>query len=152
MLPVQENPGRQNDSIYRSPDQSALNPITDPFNLDDTPFIDGHDFEDANFDWDDTEEQLFGDLPGESALGNGIHDKRKNNDDDENEDGKNKRHEGNEKNSKKPGRKPLNSSEPTTVSLVPDLPPLLVAHFSFRNAKHKIAPLRERSVSVRKDI
>ncbi|KAI4251053.1 MAG: hypothetical protein LQ352_005091 [Teloschistes flavicans] len=114
MLPVQENPGRQNDSIYRSPDQSALNPITDPFNLDDTPFIDGHDFEDANFDWDDTEEQLFGDLPGESALGNGIHDKRKNNDDDENEDGKNKRHEGNEKNSKKPGRKPLNSSEPTT--------------------------------------
>ncbi|KAL8640218.1 MAG: hypothetical protein Q9228_002838 [Teloschistes exilis] len=108
MLPVQQDTGLQSDSIYQSPD------LADPFNLDSTPFIDGHDLEDANFDWDDTEEQLFGDLPGESALGNGIHEKRKNNDDGEIEDGKNKRHEGNEKNSKKPGRKPLNSSEPTT--------------------------------------
>ncbi|KAL8628227.1 hypothetical protein Q9189_006080 [Teloschistes chrysophthalmus] len=108
MLPVQHDTGLQSDSIYQSPD------LPDSFNLDSTPFIDGHDFEDANFDWDDSEEQLFGDLPGESALGNGIHEKRKNNDDGETEDGKNKRHEGNEKNSKKPGRKPLNSSEPTT--------------------------------------
>ncbi|KAL8690885.1 MAG: hypothetical protein Q9218_003778 [Villophora microphyllina] len=111
VMPVQQFSGLQGGSIDQSPDQGG---IADPFSLDDSPFIDGQDYEDANFDWDNTEEQFFGDLPEETAHENGIHDKRKSNDDGENKDGNNKRHEGNDKNSKKPGRKPLNSSEPTT--------------------------------------
>ncbi|KAL8728100.1 MAG: hypothetical protein Q9166_005625 [cf. Caloplaca sp. 2 TL-2023] len=103
------------DPLYRSPIQDVSNPGIDGFGIDDSPFIDGQDFEDGNFDWDNTGDQLFGDLPGGPDHDDGdIHDKRKNGHEDDNEDGKNKRHEGNEKNNKKPGRKPLNSSEPTT--------------------------------------
>lgn len=94
-----------------------MSPLVDSFPLDDSPFVDGQDLDDANFDWDDGGDQLFGDLPGASGHeDDDIHDKRKDHPEDENEDGKSKRHEGNEKNNKKPGRKPLNSSEPTTVS------------------------------------
>ncbi|KAL8721874.1 MAG: hypothetical protein Q9181_007614 [Wetmoreana brouardii] len=112
MMPVQQVTSSPGDSSYQSPMQGAMTSAADPFGFDDSPFIDGQDFDDANFDWDNNGEQLFGDLPGEQANeGEGTHDKRKNED---NEDGNNKRHEGNEKGSKKPGRKPLNSSEPTT--------------------------------------
>ncbi|KAI4202438.1 MAG: hypothetical protein LQ346_001996 [Caloplaca aetnensis] len=98
------------DSVYQATTQDTLSPLIDEFPLDDSPFAEAHDFEDGNFDWDNGEDQLFGDLP-EAHGGDELHEKRKNG---ENEDGKNKRHEGNDKNSKKPGRKPLNSSEPTT--------------------------------------
>ncbi|KAL8676009.1 MAG: hypothetical protein Q9186_007427 [Xanthomendoza sp. 1 TL-2023] len=105
----------QSHSLYNSPIQDLTHLGVDGFGVDDSPFIDGHDFEDGNFDWDNSEEQLFGDLPGGQDHDDGdIHDKRKNGDNDEDENGQNKRHEGNERNNKKPGRKPLNSSEPTT--------------------------------------
>ncbi|KAL8925307.1 MAG: hypothetical protein Q9208_003597 [Pyrenodesmia sp. 3 TL-2023] len=87
-----------------------MSPLIDEFPLEDSPFMDGHDFDDGNFDWDNGEDQLFGDLP-EGHGGDELHDKRKNG---ENDEEKNKRHEGNDKNNKKPGRKPLNNTEPTT--------------------------------------
>lgn len=105
----------QNGSLYRSPVQGTNDSLADSFPLDDSPFMDGQDLEDGNLDWENSGDQLFGDLPEVPGYDEeDMHDKRKN---DENEDGKNKRHEGNDKNNKKPGRKPLNNSEPTTVSL-----------------------------------
>lgn len=150
MMPVQQVTSSQGDSIYQSPIQDTTDPIANSLGLDDSPFIDGHDYDDANFDWDNADEQLFGDLlgaPGHEE--DGIHDKRKNNDEGDNEDRNNKRHEGNEKHSKKPGRKPLNSSEPTTVSLAPHLLLQLLLTAPIRNAKHRIVPLRELSVSAK---
>ncbi|KAI4171726.1 MAG: hypothetical protein LQ348_006884 [Seirophora lacunosa] len=112
---TQHNSSPQGTSMYQSPTQATMSPLVDSFPLDDSPFVDGQDLDDANFDWDDGGDQLFGDLPGASGHeDDDIHDKRKDHPEDENEDGKSKRHEGNEKNNKKPGRKPLNSSEPTT--------------------------------------
>lgn len=115
MRPIQQESSPQGASIQQSPIQST--PLIDDFPLDDSPFMDGQDFEDANFDWDNSGDQLFGDLPGELGHEEDIHDKRKGHTGDEDEDGKHKRHEGIDKTNKKPGRKPLNNSEPTTVSL-----------------------------------
>lgn len=95
--------------------------VVNAFPLDGSPFIDGSDFDDGNFDWDNSGDQLFGDLAAAPGHEEDIHDKRKNNADGEDGDGKNKRHEGNDKYNKKPGRKPLNNSEPTTVSLYAEL-------------------------------
>ena len=111
-IPAQHLTSPMGDSIYQSPVQNSINPTANPLGLDDSPFIDGADYEDANFDWDNADGQLFGDLPEEQ---DGIHDKRKNDDEDDDSEGNAKRHEGNGKQSKKPGRKPLGSSEPTTV-------------------------------------
>lgn len=99
-------------------------------NFDESPFID-YDYEfdaEAGFDYDfanDSQAQMIGELPGTGssdgeAEGN---DKRSHPDDeDDNEEGGGKRREGDEKVSKKPGRKPL-TSEPTSVST----PPLICA-------------------------
>ncbi|KAL8789715.1 MAG: hypothetical protein Q9213_000965 [Squamulea squamosa] len=109
--PTQPIMDPQNDPLYQSPTlQDVANFGADGFGIDDSPFIDGHDYEDGNFDWDNNGEQLFGDLPeGPDHEDGDIHDKRKNGHEDDNEDGQNKR-----QNNRKPGRKPLNSSEPTT--------------------------------------
>ncbi|KAL8846071.1 MAG: hypothetical protein Q9221_008817 [Calogaya cf. arnoldii] len=113
--PAQPSMNRQKNPFYQSPIQDVSNLGVDGFGVDESPFIDGHDFEDGNFDWDNSGEVLFGDLPEPPDHEDGdIHDKRKNSHDDDEEDGQNKRREGNEKNNKKPGRKPLNNSEPTT--------------------------------------
>ncbi|KAI4109855.1 MAG: hypothetical protein LQ339_001639 [Xanthoria mediterranea] len=105
----------QNNPSYQSPIQNVSDIALDGFGVDESPFIDGHDFEDGNFDWENSGDLLFGDLPERPDHEDGdIHDKRKNGHDDDDEDGRNKRREGNEKNNKKPGRKPLNNSEPTT--------------------------------------
>lgn len=91
--------------------------------LDESPFID-YDYEfdaDGSFDYDFSGDglqgQMIGGLPGTSSDGDGdIHDKRSHPDDDgQGEEGGGKRREGDEKSSKKPGRKPL-TSEPTSVS------------------------------------
>lgn len=119
LSPAQPFMDPQNNPLYQSPIQDVSNIGVDSFGVDDSPFIDGHDFEDGNFDWDNSGDLLFGDLPERPDHEDGdIHDKRKNSHDDDDEDGQNKRREGNEKNNKKPGRKPLNNSEPTTVSLL----------------------------------
>lgn len=76
---------------------------------DDSPYL---DFDpDGEFDesFDYGEGRMIGDLPE-------LHEKRKSidGDDDDDEEISSKRHEGDEKHPKKPGRKPL-TSEPTTV-------------------------------------
>lgn len=135
----------QVDSVYQAITQGAISPLIDEFPLEDSPFMDGHDFDDGNFDWDNGEDQLFGDL-AEGHGGDELHDKRKYG---ENDDGKNKRHEGNDKNNKKPGRKPLNNSEPTTVSLTSVSFQYKINVRLERNARHKIVPLREHSVNAK---
>ena len=83
--------------------------------FDESPFLD-YELDDGNFDWDNSGDLLFGDLPGTESYGDGEHhDKRKASlDDDEEEEGTSKRREGDDKSAKKPGRKPM-TGEPTTV-------------------------------------
>ena len=83
--------------------------------LDGSPFLD-YELDDGNFDWDNSGDQLFGDLPGIDSYADGEHhDKRKASvDDEEEEEGTSKRREGDDKTAKKPGRKPM-TGEPTTV-------------------------------------
>lgn len=111
------SPSNLNNNMFDSPIQETPgsgNPGSAGF--DESPFLEFED--DGNFDWDTNGDMMFGSLPGEEINDdNEQHPKRKNSEDDEEEGvGDNKRHEGNEKSVKKPGRKPLNSSEPTTVS------------------------------------
>lgn len=93
--------------------------------FDDSPFVDyDYEFEqDGSFDFgdfNDAQGEMIGQLPGTSSDGDehseNFHDKRSHPDDDgDDEEGGGKRREGEEKTSKKPGRKPL-TSEPTSVS------------------------------------
>jgi AP-1-like factor len=93
-------------------------------NLDESPFIDyDYDFDNdasyGEYDFSNLPQgQMIGNLPDTSSDGDGAtHDKRGLSEDDENEDEPDgKRREGDDKTSKKPGRKPL-TSEPTSVSL-----------------------------------
>lgn len=96
-------------------------------NLDESPFIDyDYDFDNeasyGEYDFSNLPQgQMIGNLPGTSSDGdaaaNESHDKRSLSDDEENDDEPDgKRREGDDKTSKKPGRKPL-TSEPTSVSL-----------------------------------
>ena len=84
-------------------------------NFDESPFLD-FDLDDGNFDWDNSGDQLFGDLPGAESYGDGDHhDKRKaSTEDEDEEEGTSKRREADDKTAKKPGRKPM-TGEPTTV-------------------------------------
>ncbi|KFY43562.1 hypothetical protein V494_01922, partial [Pseudogymnoascus sp. VKM F-4513 (FW-928)] len=93
-------------------------------NLDESPFID-YDYEFDNeasygdFDFTNLPQgQMIGNLPGTSSDGDAAphesHDKRGLSDDEDNDDEpEGKRREGDDKTSKKPGRKPL-TSEPTS--------------------------------------
>jgi AP-1-like factor len=94
-------------------------------NLDESPFIDyDYDFDNeasyGEYDFSNLPQgQMIGNLPGTSSDGdaaaNESHDKRGLSDDEENDDEPDgKRREGDDKTSKKPGRKPL-TSEPTSV-------------------------------------
>lgn len=88
---------------------------------DESPYLefdpDG-EFDDSNFDFDPNG-RMIGDLPDDDDSQSHLHDKRKSlaDKDDDDEDGGGKRREGEDKTSKKPGRKPL-TSEPTSVGLV----------------------------------
>lgn len=99
-------------TYFTSPQQSTpANAFTG--NMEESPFLDLLDG-DTSFDLDgaDSGDLMIGSLPGES------NDKRKSPEDDgaeEEEGGGGKRREGEDKQAKKPGRKPL-TSEPTTVS------------------------------------
>jgi AP-1-like factor len=109
-------PGSFTESPLQAPGSGTLN------SFDDSPFID-YDYEfdaEGGFDYDfstDTQGQMIGKLPGSSSDGDAdTHDKRSHPDDDgDEEEGGGKRREGDEKTSRKPGRKPL-TSEPTSVS------------------------------------
>lgn len=86
-----------------------------PGNLDQSPFLD-YDVDEANLDWDNNGDSLFGNLPETFNEDDGDHhDKRKNFEDErDGEENSNKRREGEDKSTKRPGRKPL-TGEPTTV-------------------------------------
>lgn len=83
--------------------------------FDQSPFLD-YDLDDGNFDWDNTGESLFGNLPEAPNEDEGdLHDKRKNPEDErDGDENGGKRREGEDRSAKKPGRKPL-TGEPTTV-------------------------------------
>lgn len=85
--------------------------------FDESPLLES-EYDDANFDWDNSGGDLFGSLPGNFDGDDGdLHDKRKNPEDEEDEEENGtKRQEGEDKTAKKPGRKPLTGGEPTTVS------------------------------------
>ncbi|RDL37195.1 PAP1-domain-containing protein [Venustampulla echinocandica] len=102
------------ESPVQAPGSGTLN------GFDDSPFIDyEYDFDaDGSFDYgfsNGSEGQMIGTLPGTSSDGDAdTHDKRSHPDDDgDEEEGGGKRREGEDKGSKKPGRKPL-TSEPTS--------------------------------------
>jgi len=107
-------PGSFTESPVQAPGSGTLN------GFEDSPFID-YDYEfdaDGSYDYDfanDSQGQMIGKLPGSSSDGDAdTHDKRSHPDDDgDDEEGGGKRREGDEKSSKKPGRKPL-TSEPTS--------------------------------------
>ncbi|KFY24946.1 hypothetical protein V493_04929 [Pseudogymnoascus sp. VKM F-4281 (FW-2241)] len=93
-------------------------------NLDESPFIDyDYDFDNeasyGDYDFSNLPQgQMIGNLPGTSSDGDATahetHDKRSLSDDEDNDDEPDgKRREGDDKTSKKPGRKPL-TSEPTS--------------------------------------
>lgn len=106
-------------NMYTSPIQQAPGSgQLDSF--DESPFLDYENLEDGNFDWENSGDQLFGDIPGTELNDEGEHhDKRKASVDEEDEmENSRKRREGDDKTPKKtgqkPGRKPL-TGEPTTV-------------------------------------
>ncbi|KAH6679586.1 BAP1, transcription factor bZIP [Halenospora varia] len=108
-------PGSFSESPVQAPGSGTLN------GFEDSPFID-YDYEfdpDGSFDYgfdNGSQGQMIGKLPGTSSDGDAAenHDKRSHPDDEgDEEEGGGKRREGDEKSSKKPGRKPL-TSEPTS--------------------------------------
>lgn len=105
-------------TFFTSPQQSTPANGFSANSIDESPFVDYLDG-DNSFDFDNADDDLMiGALPGGSPSGrNGeeSNDKRKSPDDDgEDDEGGGKRREGEDKQAKKPGRKPL-TSEPTTV-------------------------------------
>jgi AP-1-like factor len=107
-------------TFFTSPQQSTPANAFSNVGMDESPFVDYLDGD--NFDFDNADDDLMiGALPGDSPSGkNGEEssEKRKSPDDDDDEDeGGGKRREGEDKQAKKPGRKPL-TSEPTTVGVI----------------------------------
>ncbi|SLM34591.1 Yap1 redox domain [Lasallia pustulata] len=103
--------------MYESPiDQVQGSGALGSLGFDDSPFLD-YDLDDGNFEWDNSGDQMIGNLPGTSGNEEDteLHEKRKGHgEDQDNEDGGGgKRREGEERTTKKPGRKPL-TSEPTS--------------------------------------
>lgn len=106
-------------SFFTSPQQSTPASAFNNGGMDESPFVDYLDG-DNSFDFDNAEDDMMiGSLPGASPRaknGEEANEKRKSPDDDGDDDeGGGKRREGEDKQAKKPGRKPL-TSEPTTVS------------------------------------
>lgn len=105
-------------TFFTSPQQSTPANTFNSMNMEESPFIDYGDG-DTTFDYDNADDDLMiGALPGGSPNkhGDDSNEKRKSPDEDADDDdeGGGKRREGEDKQAKKPGRKPL-TSEPTTV-------------------------------------
>lgn len=143
--------GASGNALFMSPQDAEL----ENFEGDYTPDLDFLDGE-ANFDFDNADlgGDMIGSLPGSGEYGTEQHEKRKNPDGDDFDDGDVKRQETQkgERGAKKPGRKPL-TSEPTTVCVA-----LLMvticdsADSRHRNAKRRIVLRSARSGSGRKRI
>jgi AP-1-like factor len=110
-------------NVFTSPQQSTPANAFTTASIDESPFVDYLDG-DNSFDFDGSNEDLMiGALPGESPPAkteeDGTEKRKSPGDDVEDRDGGAKRREGEDKQAKKPGRKPL-TSEPTTVSFLDD--------------------------------
>ena len=108
-----------NHEIYESPSEQGPGSGTlGSLGFEDSPFLD-YDLDDGNFEWDNSGDQLIGNLPGLPGYeeDGDLHEKRKGHgeDHDDEDGGGGKRREGEERTTKKPGRKPI-TSEPTSVS------------------------------------
>jgi AP-1-like factor len=105
-------------TFFTSPQQSTPANAFGSLGVEESPFVDYLDG-DTSFDFDKADDAglMIGALPGDTPTEE-SHEKRKSpdDDDDEEEEGGGKRREGEDKQAKKPGRKPL-TSEPTTVRL-----------------------------------
>jgi len=105
-------------SLFMNTNNLAMQDFNNFGAMNDSPFLDNYADNDANldFDYNDADGQMIGSLPDDAEDDDDddhLHDKRKSPDDDK-EDNENggKRREGEVKEPKKPGRKPL-TSEPT---------------------------------------
>ena len=104
-------------NFFASPQQSTPANAFGSLGVEESPFADYLDG-DTSFDFDKADDAalMIGALPGDTPSDE-SHEKRKSPDDDgDDEEGGGKRREGDDKQAKKPGRKPL-TSEPTTVRL-----------------------------------
>ena len=111
-------------SLFMNTNNLAMQDFNNFGAMNESPFLDNYADNDGNldFDYNDADGQMIGNLPGDEQDDDDdeedhLHDKRKSPGDDkeENENG-GKRREGEVKEPKKPGRKPL-TSEPTNVSI-----------------------------------
>lgn len=120
-------------SLFMNTNNLAMQDFNNFGTIDDSPFLDQFNNGEGNFDFDynQADGQMIGDLPAddnddddEDDDDDHLHDKRKSPDDKDDVDGNNKRREGEVKEPKKPGRKPL-TSEPTNVSIFDSMPSIL---------------------------
>ena len=104
-------------AYFTSPQQQAP---TNNFNnsMDESPFVDYLDG-DNSFDFDNADGDMIGPLPGDTPGDSSEKRKSPGDEGDDDDEGGGKRREGEDKQAKKPGRKPL-TSEPTTVGEIED--------------------------------
>ena len=148
-----------NQNLYGSPIQQTPGSATfgsGNMSYAGSPFLD-YELDEGSFDWDLNGQQMIGNLPGTSTSADDeegdLHDKRKNpgDEDADDDDGGGKRREGDDKLTKKPGRKPL-TSEPTSVSSLWLNTTEVGTNSVFRSERPRIVQLRERSESEKRDI
>ncbi|KAL1801726.1 hypothetical protein ACET3X_002068 [Alternaria dauci] len=98
-------------AYFTSPQQQAP---ANNFNnsVDESPFVDYLDG-DNSFDFDNADGDMIGSLPGDTPADSNEKRKSPGDEGDDDDEGGGKRREGEDKQAKKPGRKPL-TSEPTT--------------------------------------
>jgi len=84
--------------------------------MEESPFVDYLDG-DNGFDFDNADGDMIGSLPGDTPGDSSEKRKSPDDGDDDDDEGGGKRREGEDKQAKKPGRKPL-TSEPTTVGFM----------------------------------
>jgi hypothetical protein len=140
-------------TFFTSPQQNTPANAFSNGGMEESPYIDYLDGDGYEFDNAD-DDMMIGSLPGDSPSGKNGEDsneKRKNpDDDDDDEEGGGKRREGEDKQAKKPGRKPL-TSEPTTVGFTCGVcwAKQLTQH---RSARHRTGPPNEPSESGKRSI
>jgi len=99
-------------AYFTSPQQSVHANSFNNASVDESPFIDYLDGD--NLDYDNADGDMIGSLPGDTPGDSSEKRKSPGDEDADDDEGGGKRREGEDKQAKKPGRKPL-TSEPTTV-------------------------------------
>ncbi|KAG9189147.1 hypothetical protein G6011_06015 [Alternaria panax] len=99
-------------AYFTSPQQQAPANGFNNAGIDESPFVDYLDG-DNSFDFDNADGDMIGSLPGDTPGDSSEKRKSPGDDADDDDEGGGKRREGEDKQAKKPGRKPL-TSEPTT--------------------------------------